>query len=289
MLVENEREKKISFEFHLWLAQWRDINWEKNLDIYFKLFNVYKFVNYYIKFEYFLDKHGWKIDAWKEVDILVRDVELTDKLLLRLPAKIRINLLAAIQNYTQKELARYVHCSSGQMSNIFNFEKKSEEAEYFLLPLARFLDAPYWSIQLDTYDVDPQTRTYDEYNHVKTISLLEMISEINIEPDSIKFLRIKKSQEYFIRGRFIYVKVIAFSKFKVIEAMELNYETDEIFDFINYGIRDQVRCIIVTPALLRRTKKVIYVLKSLNEKDSEKEMNSYISKMKKRKFTRIIE
>lgn len=288
MFVENERDKKIRLDFHLWLAQWNDINWGNKQGIYLKLFNVYKFVNNYIELDYFLDNHGWKIEAWEEADILVRDVEFTDKLLLRLPSKIRINLLAAIQNYKQVDLARYVYCSTGQMSKIFNYEKESEEAEHFLLPLALFLGTPHWSIRLDKYYVDPQIRPYDEYNHVKTISLLELISEINIEPNNIKFLRIKKSQEYFISGNFIYLKVISFSKFTVIEAMELDYEKEEIFDFINYSIRDQVRFIIVTPALLRRTKKVIYVMKSPHKEDPE-EMLSYVSTIKKRKFTRIIE
>jgi hypothetical protein len=288
MFVENERDKKISLDFRLWLAQWSDINWAKNQGIYLKLFNVYKFVNNHIELGYFLKNHGWKIEDWEEVDYLVQDVELTDKLLLRLPAKIRRNLLAAIQHYKQVELVRYLDCSKGQMSNIFNYNMESDQKENYLLSLARFLDAPYWSIRLDSYHVDPENRTYDEYNDVKTISMLEMISEINIVSDEIKFFRIKKSQEYFISESFLYIKVISFSKFKVIEAMELNYEKDEIFDFINYGIRDEVRCIIVTPTILRGTKKVIYVIKSDDEKDSEK-MISYISMMKKRKFTRIIE
>ncbi|WP_273846956.1 hypothetical protein [Halalkalibacter alkalisediminis] len=69
--------------------------------------------------------------------------------------------------------------------------------------------------------------------------------------------------------------------------MGLNHEKEEIHDFIHYGIRDIVRCIIVTPVILRKTKKVIYVLKTSDEEDPE-EMINYISTMSKRKFTRII-
>lgn len=290
MIVKNEMDKKVRADFQLWLSQWSDIPWAKNPshNIYMKLYNVYKFANNYIELNNFLKNHDWNIEAWEEGDYLVRDVELIDKLLLRLPVKIRRNLLAAIQHYQKIELAGYLGCSNSHLTNVFGYNVKLDVKEDSLLPLARYLDAPYWFIRFDSCEL--VSLGYDEYINVKTISFLEFFSEINIEPGNIKFFKIKRSQVDFISpsNEYIYVKVISFSKFKVIETMDLNYEKEEIFDFINYGIRDVVRCIIVTPAILRKDKKVIYVLKTSHEEDSE-EMISYISTIKKRKFTRTIE
>jgi hypothetical protein len=228
--------------------------------------------------------HGWRIEDWKEVDFLVQDIELTDKVLLRLAIKIRRNLLAAIQHYQRDDLAEYLNCANSSVTNILDYTVKKDVKELYLLPLARFLDAPYWCIRLNSYE---DQEIYGDYFDVKSISMKEFVSEINDEPDTIRFLKIHTSQEYFIKENYLYVKVLPFSNFKVVEVMGLNYDKDEIHDFIKYCIRDHVGCIIVTPAILRKTKKVIYVLKACHEEDPE-EMINYISAMKKRKFTRII-
>lgn len=121
------------------------------------------------------------------------------------------------------------------------------------MQLARLLDAPYWYLRLDSYDMT--TDAFDEYNDVKTIYLKDLISEINIKPNDIKFLKIYINKGYFISQGYIYVKVTSYTNFKVIETLGLNFESDEIYDFINYFIRDKVQCIIVTPAILRQPKK----------------------------------
>jgi hypothetical protein len=289
MIMQMEKDEKLRLEFKLWLAaHWSDVTWKNNEDIAINLFYVYKYINGYIDLKTFIKDHGWRIEHWKEADYLVRDVELTDKLLLRLPAKIKRNLLAAIQNYQRFELATYLDCSISLVTNLLAYKEKdeSDSKEKNLYPLARLLDAPYRYIRFDSDQGDPQT--YEEYVPIKAISFIEFKSEINIKPGNIKFLKIKRNQEYFIKPKrdYIYVKVIAFSKFKVIEVLELNYEGDDKFDLIHYGMRDELQYIIVTPAILRKNKKVIYVLKSYHEKDSE-EMERYISTMEKRKFTQI--
>ncbi|MDR4886320.1 hypothetical protein RGU12_02020 [Fredinandcohnia sp. QZ13] len=286
--MNKEHDEKVRMSFKMWLAQWNDIPWANNQyhSLYLNVFSVYKFANNYISLESFLKNHGWQIEDWEEVDYLIRDIELTDKLLKRLPFKIRRNLLAAIQHYSRYKIASYLNCFPSKLTNIFNYNEESDTKDLFLLQLARLLDAPYWYLRLDSYDMT--TDAFDEYNDVKTIYLKDLISEINIKPNDIKFLKIYINKGYFISQGYIYVKVTSYTNFKVIETLGLNFESDEIYDFINYFIRDKVQCIIVTPAILRQPKKkVIYVLKSCNEENSE-EMNTYISTMKKRKFTRIL-
>ncbi|MDQ0917547.1 hypothetical protein [Paenibacillus sp. V4I5] len=284
---DQEEDKETRYDFELWLNHWSDIPWvrNKNHNLYEKLFYDFKLINNYIELDKFINTHGWKIEDWEEAAYLIRDIEFLDALLLILPFKVRRSLLAAIHHYSKKELAKLMGCAESLMTIIFDYQKINDSKEDKLLQLAKLLDVPYWQLKLD-YSSEI-TDNFVEFYDVKSITLTEFKKQVKFVPETRKYLKVNVDQKYYIKNKFIYTQVIHYKDFSIIETMRLQYETDEIYDFSNYCFSANVRYIIVTPAILRRDKKVIYLLIHTNAES--KEVITYISKMKKRKFTKIIE
>lgn len=241
-------------------------------DQLFRLKNDYFFAKQIITRETFINEHGGvSIEDWKEAEYLLRDIEVANAVLTGLNYSQRRNALAALNGIDRKKvLAIYLNKSESHIGDFLNLHRKTNSFSESISEFALLFDVMDEQIINDNIH-----RVSNHFNNYvfksKVVKVSEFAERVHKKRDRETFVIINDSPVFSASE--LYGRVKRGNDYISVEIYNLNENSLEINDF-SYYLGFKPTAIVITPALLRGCKKVIYYQK-LKEKapDLEKNLN----------------
>ncbi|MGQ7890655.1 hypothetical protein [Paenibacillus sp. WC2504] len=265
-------------------------NWLKNIqanriDASTRIFLKadYYFANNWITYDAFVKTHnGLRINKWSEVSYLLRDSRICDLILKKLHVGPRRNILAALNGYTTDiEIARQLELkSSSQIGALLGLKKQPESFPLTITLLARLFDVTDEHIKNDVIN-----HCNNHFNNYAPDSAAIPLSIFHsrIDESRLQYYCLRNDLPYF-KSNLLYARIRTYDEFQSIEVYNLNENSNEIYDFRSC-LDPFFSVIVITPALLRNVKKVIYYRALSKSRDT---LEKHLHELSLRKYTRVI-
>ncbi|MFC5452182.1 hypothetical protein [Paenibacillus aestuarii] len=256
---------------------------EINLDTKLLLKYDYFYANGWMNEEQFIKNHsGIRLRQWPEAKYLLRDNRICDLILRKLGVGGRRNLLAALQGFTTDvEISRLLGFkSSSQVAALLDPENQPNSFPGTITLLAKLLDITDEHITFEKIlHVDNHYNNY--HQNSSSIKLSNFYSHVG-----------RSDREWFwivndlpyLKAKNLYARINTNEEYQSIEVYNLNENSVEVHDFRSCLDRSFSE-IVITSAVLRNVKKVIY-FRALTKNSVS--LKQHLHELSLRKYTKFV-
>lgn len=266
--------------FQMWLTSIQANEIEEDIKMLLKY--GYFFAKGWLSEKQFVKEHGGiRLRQWPEANYILRDNVICDLILRRLGIGGRRNLLAALLGFsTDIEIARVLGLkSSSQVAVLHDLEGQPKSFPETITLLAKLYDVTdeHISIQKTTH----LTNHYNNYHQMSSSILLSNCYSLGQSDQNYFWIQ---NDSPFIKAKNLYARIKTYDEYQAIEVYNLDENSVEVHDFRSY-LDLSFSKIVITPALLRNVKKVIYFRSLSNNNEA---LKRHFLELSLRKYTKIV-